>query len=209
MVTTSVFSTGYIPESVKLAESDGSRTGFLYVAGDSVDILQQLGFSAPEAADFVENGFWRFVITGLSEDHDEGHVLHNTLSDTVTLFSTGAVPIGINITGFLLTIPGKDDRARFLKLYADRIRGRVLDKTRSALYFGYKDTLMRLYITQMAVTNDAQNEVFTNLIISGVASHYGTYLPKYQKSQQVVNSDVQAGTQSVYNEYNDFELQRA
>ena len=201
----SVFTTGHT-SNTKTVESTQSRTAFLMVAGDSVDSLKTLGFSRKSAMDLAENGFWRYVVTDINESHDEGMVLHNTLSDTVTLFATGAIPIGIQINGFVLTVPGKDDRTNFLKLYSDRIRGRVLDRTRSVLYFGYKDTLMRLFITQMAISNDAGNEMYTNLIITGVASHYGTYTSGYQSAQDTTDNKTKSLRSALAAVNSEFEL---
>lgn len=193
----SVFETGYIPAENKLYESTSGRTAFLSLSTESVTEYERLGFSGASSADLAANGFWRIIVLNVSEAHDEGVVTHNTMSDTVLNFATGAVPVGITVNGYLLTIPGKDDRVNFLKLYAEKLRGRALAKTKSVLYFGYKDTVYRLYITQLNLANSVQNETMVNISFTGVASHYGSLTPIQTSDTQASSADGQSSDQEL------------
>lgn len=183
---TSVFTQGYLLDP-KLEDTGSARMAFLAVSNDSADSLKSLGFSDSTANDIATNGFWHMVVQNIAEIHMDAFSLANTLSDTITIFSTGAVPVGISITGMLLTTPGKDDRINFLKLYADKIRGTQAAMAKSILCFGFKDTLMRLYIQNITISNSAASETFTQLAISGVASHYTTV--SYTQTMDSLESD--------------------
>lgn len=170
---TSVFQQGYLLDP-KLEDTGNARMAFLAVSNDSADAIKALGFSDAIANDIATNGFWHIVVHSVSETHIDAFSLANTLSDTVTIFSTGAVPVGISITGMLLTTPDKDDRLNFLRLYADKIRGTQVAMAKAILCFGFKDTLMRLYIQSITLATNTNSDTFTQISLTGVASHYTT-----------------------------------
>lgn len=173
MATQSIFTTGYTAEP-KLDDTGNARMAFLAVSNDSADSLTALGFSSETANDIATNGFWHMVIQSITETHIDAFSLANTLSDTISIFSTGALPVGITITGMILTTPEKDDRLNFLKLYADKIRGTQVAMAKSILCFGFKDTLMRLYLQNITFSSVVNQEDFTQISLNGIASHYTT-----------------------------------
>lgn len=171
----------------KLDDTANARTAFLAVSNDSASTLKSMGFSDQTANDIATNGFWKIIVQSVSETHMDSFSLANTLSDTISIFSTGATPVGIMLTGMVLTTPDKDDRLNFLKLYADKIRGTQMTFAKEILCLGYKDTLMRLYIQNISLSSNSQNETFTQISIAVVASHYTTVT--YSQTLDSLESD--------------------
>ena len=168
----SVFELGHISPDTKFVEKETAKHAFLLVAEDAAGTLQDMGFSSAESSDIAQNGFWHLDIHQITESHTDSFSLNNTLSDTVFIFATGAIPVGISFVGMVKTNPYEDDRINFLKLYSEKIRGRMLEESRMVLYFGYKDTVMRLYIMDMTVVVSTAMEDFTQISINAIASHY-------------------------------------
>ena len=173
----SVFDVGYVSPNPKLLENGTAQTAFLLVAEDSKEQLEEMGFSGSQASGIVENGYANMLVHTVTEQHTEGFSLQNTLSDTIYAFATGAVPVSISVTGHIKKTPKNDDFVNFLKLYSDKIRGRILDKTRSVLYFGYKDTIMRIYILNFTVGEDSEHHGYVDINFSAAASHYRNMTP--------------------------------
>ncbi len=167
MAKHSIFEIPYVIDP-KLDKS----VGFLAVASDSQDALREMGFSPEEANNIATNGFTHIIIQNVSETHVEAYMAANTLSDTVSYYSTGAVPIGVVINGYIMYTPDKNDLLKFLKFYSDKIRGTQQIISKEILYFGYKDTLMRLRLQNIALTHDAYNEAMVNIAITGLGFMY-------------------------------------
>ena len=196
----SVFTTGYVQPFPKLMQTGNAKQAFLAVSNDSAETLMRMGFTSTVSSDIAANGFWHLAVQSVAETHSEAFTVNNTLSDTVSFFAMGAVPIGINISGVVLTTPKKDDRLNFLKLYADKLRGQALSAANAVLFFGYKDTLMRLFIQSLTMTNDANIEDLTQVNIAGYGSHYSVNSFTYNEAQASTTSFTTADTPVISNE---------
>lgn len=155
---TSVFDIGYIPSSWNV-EFEGKFRERAYFKFSSSD-------GAAESSTF-----WEMIIERYSEAHQEKYSLHNTLSDNIEVFSTGAEPIQVEITGWLLTSRAEDHRAAFLSKYVEELRSRM-GNTGQDLVFVCKHTQMRLRIKNVTLINATDPQGYTQISLSGVAYKY-------------------------------------
>ena len=117
--TISVFEAGYISSS-KDASLSKAQTGY-FSLGSSSAASGLTGSNDAAAANF-----WQIIITGITEGHSEKSLVHNTLSENVSVFSAGAMPVQVSITGMLLRTRTDDHHFEFLQRYVDGLRARRL-----------------------------------------------------------------------------------
>ena len=119
--------------------------------------------------------YWKIIVTILSEVHEENFSMHNTLSDSVSVFATGAKPIVISITGYVLFAPKDDHLYWLLRHYVDAFRSRQLAAQSQKLYFMCQDTEFGLDIQSFALGYTVEMETYVPFTISGVAYDYTTH----------------------------------
>lgn len=88
---------GYIPTS-KAADFDALTSGYFTISDIGADALKSLGITSileeyGQLTSAADGTFWQIIVTNIHETHEESYSLHNTISDNVAVFSTGAKPL--------------------------------------------------------------------------------------------------------------------
>ena len=181
----SVFELEYIPTS-KAAKYDVMRSGYFVIGessattktsndASSTSLIQKAKsavLSSADVANYIAGSFWQMVIYSIAEIHEEKYSLHNTISDSVSLFSTGAKPIMISISGYLLLSGSEDYHYTFMQKYVDEFRARHLSANNKHLLFVSQDTEFNLIIHSIAIGHTIDFETYVPLTISGLAYNY-------------------------------------
>lgn len=169
--TVSVFDAGYISSS-KAASLTKARTGYFALGtGGSGGLSASGGLFRPESGGPAAN-FWQIIITSITEGHSEKSLVHNTLSENVSVFAAGALPVQINITGKLLRTASNDHHFEFLRRYVDELRARKLDLEERTCTFVSKDTTFRIIIEALVLESSVENESYVDISIQGHAYGY-------------------------------------
>ena len=163
--TISVFEAGYISSS-KDASLSKAQTGY-FSLGSSSAASGLTGSNDAAAANF-----WQIIITGITEGHSEKSLVHNTLSENVSVFSAGAMPVQVSITGMLLRTRTDDHHFEFLQRYVDGLRARRLSLDDRTCTFVSKDTSFKLIIEALVLESSVNNETYVNISIQGHAYGY-------------------------------------
>lgn len=163
--TISVFEAGYISSS-KNASLSKAQTGY-FSLGPSSAASGLTGSNDAAAANF-----WQIIITGITEGHSEKSLVHNTLSENVSVFSAGAMPVQVSITGMLLRTRTDDHHFEFLQRYVDGLRARRLSLNDRTCTFVSKDTSFKLIIEALVLESSVDNETYVNISIQGHAYGY-------------------------------------
>ena len=167
--TVSVFDAGYISSS-KAASLTKARTGY-FALGTGGGLSASGGLFSPESGGPAAN-FWQIIITSITEGHSEKSLVHNTLSENVSVFAAGALPVQINITGKLLRTASNDHHFEFLRRYVDELRARKLDLEERTCTFVSKDTTFRIIIEALVLESSVENESYVDISIQGHAYGY-------------------------------------
>lgn len=177
VTTVSVFDAGYISSSK--AASTGVRTGYFALGtGTSVASLATLGglagttMKASSGTMSSAANFWQIIITGIVEEHAEKSLVHNTLSENVSVFAAGAMPVQVSITGLLLLSATDNHHFGFLKRYVDELRARRLSLEDRTCLFVSKDTSFKLIIEALVLGTSVENEAYADISIQGHACGY-------------------------------------
>lgn len=149
--------------------SDGVFKSFL---SDETDNYRSSMVPATSHGSNTNPVFWQIIVETLSETHEEKYSLHNTLSDSVAVFATGAKPISIQISGKLLHSRSDDHYFLFLQNYVNRFRARLLTTQQRTLTFISQDTVMNVIITNMTLNHGVDLETYSEITISGYAYGY-------------------------------------
>lgn len=171
--TISVFEAGYISSS-KDASLTKAQAGYFSLGPSSaVSTL----FGSNDAASENSGGvtaanFWQIIITGITEGHSEKSLVHNTLSENVSVFSAGTMPVQVSITGMLLRTRTDDHHFEFLQRYVDGLRARRLSLDDRTCTFVSKDTSFKLIIEALVLESSVDNETYVNISIQGHAYGY-------------------------------------
>lgn len=171
--TISVFEAGYISSS-KDASLTKAQAGYFSLGPSSaVSTL----FGSNDAASENSGGvtaanFWQIIITGITEGHSEKSLVHNTLSENVSVFSAGAMPVQVSITGMLLRTRTDDHHFEFLQRYVDGLRARRLSLDDRTCTFVSKDMSFKLIIEALVLESSVDNETYVNISIQGHAYGY-------------------------------------
>lgn len=169
--TVSVFDAGYISSS-KAAALTKARTGYFALStGGSGGLSASGGLFSPESGTPAAN-FWQIIITSITEGHSEKSLVHNTLSENVSVFAAGALPVQINITGKLLRTASNDHHFEFLRRYVDELRARKLDLEERTCTFVSKDTTFRIIVEALVLESSVENESYVDISIQGHAYGY-------------------------------------
>lgn len=180
----SVFSLGYIPTS-KDRDFTVQTSGFFTLGEVSADTRKTGGLASAlggvSAAGVVDTAgkdanspglFWPCIITDISESHDEGISLHNTLSDSIVMFATGAKAVEMHIAGKVLVSGADDHLYIFLQRYVAQFRARRLHAAQKKLTFISRDTSLQLVITSITIGASIEDETYVNLGVVGLGHSY-------------------------------------
>ena len=162
--TVSVFDVGYIASS-KAASLTKLQTGYFSLGTRKADMPSTEGSQASE-------NFWKILITNITEGHAEKSLVHNTLSENVSVFAAGAMPVQISITGMLLRTATDNNHFEFLVQYVNALRARKLNKEDRTCTFVSKDTSFNLIIEALVLETSVENEAYINISIQGHAYGY-------------------------------------
>ena len=167
----SVFKLEYIPTS-KAADFTVLTSGYFSISDTSVPSISATS-SADTDGGIGSETFWEIIVTDLVEEHEEKFSLHNTISDAVVIFSTGARPIAISISGYVLLSQTDDHSFKLLSAYAESFRTRKLAAKSMHLTFVSQDTTFKLIIESLNVSRTVELETYISIEISGLAYSYG------------------------------------
>lgn len=174
----SVFARGYIHTS-KAANYTAQSTGYFCLgdaaAANAGKSTRKAIFSATasQAASPAPDGaFWQIIIQEIAEAFSETASLHNTLSDSISLFTTGAAPIEVTITGKLLVTSSEDHRLVFLQNYIEAFRARKVEQSQRMLTFVSQDTSYKLLIQSIALGDTTDFETYVDISIQGLGYRY-------------------------------------
>lgn len=191
----SVFELGYIPTS-KAADFTAVTSGYFTINDIGSEAISKLGlnkFLPQNEADRQADGtFWQIIVTHLNEEHEETFSLHNTVSDNIAVFATGAKPIVISIRGYVLISDSDDYNYLLLRNYVDHFRARHLSANGTSLTFRSQDTSFKLAIESISLSHTIEFETYVAITFSGLAYDYGqtdsyehldlSYYGKYRKA---------------------------
>ncbi len=190
----SVFELGYIPTS-KAADFTAVTSGYFTINDIGADAISKLGFNKflpqSEANRKADGTFWQIIVTHLNEEHEETFSLHNTVSDNIAVFATGAKPVVISIRGYVLISDSDDYNYLLLRNYVDHFRARHLSANGTSLTFRSQDTSFKLVIESISLSHTIEFETYVAVSFSGLAYDYGqtdsyehldlSYYGKYRK----------------------------
>ena len=170
--TISVFDAGYISSS-KAASLTKARTGYFALsAAASGGASGSANGEQADASQAPAANFWQIIITSITEGHSEKSLVHNTLSENVSVFAAGALPVQVNITGKLLRTASSDHHFEFLRRYVDELRARKLDLEERICTFVSKDTTFRIIVEALVLESSVENESYVDISIQGHAYGY-------------------------------------
>jgi len=160
--TRSVFDLGYIPTS-KAVDYESLEACYF-------TLIDAPEFPTVEATS--TDYFWKLIVTNLVEGHGETLSMHNTLSDSIGVFATGAKPVDVTISGKILVSETDDHCFEFFQEYVQRFRARQLAVSAKTLKFISKDTTFNLIIQSITVGAAVDSEGYFDLGIQGLAYGY-------------------------------------
>ena len=146
-----------------------------YLGEESIPTLITLGYSTTDATKIVNEGYWQFLVTSIQEGHSEGHQIVNPLADTFLVFTTGALPISINMGGMLYTGVYEDHRMDFLEFYLTKLRGTLLRRHKLIIVMMVKDTVFRIRVQGINIVTQAEMQDWTSMTLQGVGFSYKVY----------------------------------
>ena len=113
------------------------------------------------------------IVTAMSESLEEGIAQMSTKTDSYVAFSTGAMPVGIMIRGFVARMPTQDGRLDFLFLYNDIIRGTKMEFYAFDMEVLLKGRAMFSFSLQSIVVSETITyENLTEITLTGVGYNY-------------------------------------
>jgi hypothetical protein len=167
--------TGYYaqntPWSTRFTEED--KAYFKFTGSNSLAILTALFDGNTEQAQYVNTrGVWTMIVGSYTEQHAEAADVQDVLSDTFVASTFGAMPVMINIGGWLWTTPKDDHRLNFLSVYHKGLRGSVLSRSGLSLRFHLKNTIMQLRLTDLTMSTNSEGQDITPFSLSGIGYKY-------------------------------------
>lgn len=116
--------------------------------------------------------FWQIIVLSMSEEHEEKFSLQSTLCDSVVVYATGAKPVSITISGYVLYSKTDDHAYLFLRNYVEYFRTRKIRGQNSDLHFVLKDTEFDLLVENITLGHAIEFETYVGITVSGLAYHY-------------------------------------
>lgn len=157
----------------------------LIFSRDSEALLAERIGDSELAARLISTGFWEFIITQYAENHQDGASIKNTFGDSYLAYGTGARPISINISGYLLTTRDHDHRIDFIELYHRAFRGTMLrpqdpSAARLKLYLTVKDTIVAIWPINISIANTSQLSDMTQFSLAAYGYEYRVLRDRYK-----------------------------
>lgn len=167
-----VFSRGYIDVPKSSTYDFKEKAFFRMLKPDTIALSagDELLFCNQNV--FRLDGFWQYIITSYHEEHKERCCIHNTLSNSVSVFSLGANPVQVSLEGLMLMDGSTDHLAQFFELYVKLFRAKRLRMDARILDFHLKDTSFYLLIDSLSVRHTTEIEGYALVSMQGVAWHY-------------------------------------
>lgn len=167
----SVFDTGYISTSKCSWYGDANFKGKAYLqwntstsssSAAATSVLESLG----------DDAIWQILITDTTEQHNDLFGQYQTLAGNVCYFVTGAGGVQLNITAKVPISGTADYRTAFLVKYIKKLRAKQLVASNRMLTLAVKDTVCKLYILNLSLTETSAQADMVNLVITGLAYRY-------------------------------------
>lgn len=135
-------------------------------------VREPTGTIPQEVTDLVNDTLpWEFILTSFNEVHNDSYDLHNTLADSYTVHTMGAMPIQITMSGYLPLTQGCDRRLDFMYLYANVLRGPMAHKYAIDIIFDFCNSEFdRIINIQTFTTTQSSNmDDMVQFSLTGVA----------------------------------------
>jgi len=159
----------------KTSYFDEKNVFTLSIGEESTKTLKDFGLSDAQSQDLIVNGFWKYKVASFSEAHSEGHKIINAVTDSFSVFSTGAMPVGISASGYLIMTVDQDHRLDFLHLYHNKLRGKRLSDHRFVINLVSMTTVMKLRIKSISMQHNTKLQDLARLSFEGVGFGYRVY----------------------------------
>ena len=126
--------------------------------------------------EFIQHGIWQMLITAYSEQHSEGHIILDTMEDVYIGFTTGAMPITVQFSGYVPTSPMYNAKIDFITYYNMVMRGSRQQKYKIPVVFWLNNkTHYRVSLNAMEMQTNTEFPDFAFVSMSGTAFKYETY----------------------------------
>ncbi len=118
--------------------------------------------------DDTYTGYYELIITDYKENHSEGVNVINPLTDSNFSFTTGANPVSVTFTGYVIIAKEYNQRDMLAKKYEEDLRG-TRGKT---VRFVYKDMVYKLKIHSLNMTHNSTMQDMVPINIEGIGYSY-------------------------------------
>ena len=128
-----------------------------------------------QVTEIMNRDSWEFILTDYNEIHSDAHDLRDTFSDTYTVFTMGANPVQVTISGILPFYKGSDHRIDFIYLYHTVLRGTMASKYGVFAYFDLPGTHVALDVQSFMISQSTTPSDAIMFTLTGVASSYTVF----------------------------------
>jgi len=112
------------------------------------------------------------IITSYTETHKENCYIANTISDSISVYSYGALPVTVDLKGFAVESKQFNDLFDFLNTYKSKYRYRTADSEGKSVTFSYMDTSMNIAITDININHSVAIQGVAEIDLSFVGWNY-------------------------------------
>ena len=152
--------------------ADGSWCGGGDAAHNQID-TSTLAVFKTTMADVEQETFHDILITSISEAFSEGESRHGVITDSFISLATGANPIKINLSGYLIRAQSQDNRSDFLKVYKSSFRGTAAQRNLHHLEFLLKGSCsFKFSLHDLSVVESTTLQDLTQVVLTGIAYDY-------------------------------------
>lgn len=163
------------PPLSKTTQYDIRNAVTFYLGEESAKTLVALGYTAAQATTIINEGYWQYIVTSIQEGHSEGHSIVNPFADTFLVYTTGAMPVSINLEGVLYTGVTQDHRMDFLEFYLTKLRGTLLRRHKMIIVMMMKDTVFRIRVQSINIVTNSELQDWTSMSLQGIGFAYKVY----------------------------------
>lgn len=161
----------HFPSKGQRLDMDYTKKGIIHFV--QVDHAALIGAGVPSSyIQKLEEGFWEFTLSTHTENHSEGKSQRRVLSDTNITYSTGAMPINHNVTGYLNLMDESDHRLDFLYYYHNVLRGTMCSRLGLQCVLVIRDTVTRLSLTSLVLNTSARLQDKVTFTLTGIGQAY-------------------------------------
>ena len=156
-------------------EEDGKSLRYIPSRREDMDKCATFSLYAPgtSLAENEDEPWWKLIVHSVTEEHAEKISLHETLANSLAVFSLGARPVSVSISGYLLTGGRNDDTlGSFFARYLEAFRAKKLNIAERMLQFTYMETSFLLYLEALGVRQAVGNDAYTEVFLTGYACRY-------------------------------------